>query len=906
MKENQRNINLISTKFNRPPVARDIYPVDRLLETIDESRNLPFSLISAPAGYGKSTLASSWLTTCDNPNAWLSLDEQDNDPHTFLTYFLATIQSVFPKVGQETLELLKSVTLPPFPIFSQSIINTLNELDQDLIMVLDDYHFIRNKEVHDLITKILIHPPNKLHLVLLTRRDPPFPISTLRGKGQMMEITISELRFTFQETKEFLQKVLNVPVDHNTVNLLEEKTEGWVTGLRLAALAMKHQYDLNWKQFTTKGINNFVGDYFLTEVLSNQTPAVASLLMQTSILDRFCAPLCDAVCLLKEKSDGAKKNLSGEEFIRWLVQTNLFVIPLDAENQWVRYHHLFQELLQKQLKRQYATEDISALHGRASNWFTSENLVEEGIRHALSAGDNLAAARIIEEHRHAILDADRWYVLNKWLTMLPDEIITQRPGLLMAQAGIVRERFKLNELTSILEQCEILLNQKSVDQTLLGEINFYKGILAFHKGESKSSINFIKKAQKLLLPGKFELARADAEAYLGFAYQALGRKKEVIQTLTNKIQTTLKQTSPVITRQIAAISFVHLISGELEQSFQIASQLKEVGKPIKTLYVDLWRSYLQGSIFFQKYDLNAACEHLSLVSENKYIFNTRAAMDCLAALAITYQFRQLIDDSEKILEEQLVLAQHSGDLYNLLIANSTRARLSLLRGNLESAGRWVKTFDNYPQFFSMLFFTEIPDVTQCRVLIAIGSDFSLKTALKELRILWKGVKAIHNTYQMIEIAVLEALALQKQGRTDDALCRLQRAVTLAKPGGWIRPFIEAGTQIADMLKTLIKRKVEIYYLKQILAAFGNDKNQKVSNPHHPSFSPRTQSLIEPLTNRELEILRLVAQRLQNKEIGENLFISSQTVKTHLQNIYQKLNASNRRMAVAIARDLNIL
>ena len=338
----------------------------------------------------------------------------------------------------------------------------------------------------------------------------------------------------------------------------------------------------------------------------------------------------------------------------------------------------------------------------------------------------------------------------------------------------------------------------------------------------------------------------------------------------------------------------------------MASQLKEVGERSKTLYVDLWRSYLQGCVFFQKYDLNAACEHFSLVAENKYIFNTRAAIDCLAALAITYQLRHLIDDSEKILEEQLVLAQHSGDLYNLLIANSTRFRLSLLRGNLESADRWVQTFDDSPQFFSMLFFMAIPSVTQCRVLIAIGSDCSLRTALKKLHILWKGVHAIHNTYHMIEIAVLEALTLQKQGRTDDALSTLQRAVALAKPGGWIRPFIEAGTQIADLLKTLFKHKNDIYYLKQILAAFENGKNHNMPISHHSSISPKTQSLVEPLTNREVEILHFLAQRLQNKEIAEKLFISSQTVKTHLQNIYQKLNVSNRRMAVSKALDLNFL
>ena len=904
MEDNKTELHILRTKLNRPPVAPDIHPRDRLLKMIEESRQLPLCLISAPSGYGKSTLASRWLAACDCSNAWLSLDAQDNDPRLFLAYFLSAIQSACPMVGQGTRALLEAAHLPPLPVLTRSLLNDLNELDQDLILVMDDYHLITNLQVHDLLVEVLRHPPGMFHLVLLTRRDPPLPISTLRGRGQMIDITLSQLRFTVEEMMSFLQKALNITVDSTTADLLEKKTEGWVTGLRLAALAMKHQHDVNWEQLASKGINSFAMDYLLAEVISKQSPARATLMMQTSILDRFCAPLCEELCLLKEDGEGVEEKLSGEEFIEWLKQTNLFVIPLDTDNRWFRYHHLFQDLLQKQLRRHHSLQGINALHGRASKWFAGENLVEEALKHALASGEPVAAAQIIEDHRHVVLNNDQTYMLEKWLAMLPDEVAMQRPQILLAKAWIAYEQLRVEEIPPLLERCESLMGKKKRDRGLLGEISLYKGILAFFQGQINHSLEFIKKAQDCL-PEQFKLPRGDAEIYFGLAHQVIGKKGYAIKTLTKKIQSTPGQTGMMTSRQIATISFLHLIAGELEQSAQAAAQFREVAKNSQFLYTDLWGTYLQGSCTLQRFDLEKAYTHLALAAEKKYLFHPRGAMDALTGIAITHWAMQREDESEITLQEQLVFARQSGDLYNLVIANSSRARLALLRGDLDSADRWLHTFDDTHNVYSMLFFMEIPCITQCRVLLAIGSDSSLRVASEKLQFLWKETNQIHNIFQMIDIGVLQVLVYQKQDRVDEALRVLERVVTLAKPGGWIRPFVEGGPQIAEMLNTLIKQKIEVYYLKKILAAFSNagDKGRaQIPNQKSEIENP----IIEPLTNREEEILNFLAQRLQNKEIAEKLFISVETVKTHLQNIFQKLSVSNRRQAVATGKTLGIL
>jgi LuxR family maltose regulon positive regulatory protein len=324
------------------------------------------TLISAPAGYGKSVLASQWLETCACPGAWLSLDENDNDLRVFLTYLLEAVQNAFPGATQEARTLLKAANLPPEKVLAHNLLNDLEQAEEPFILVLDDYHRIREKAVHDLLTELLRYPSPMLHLALLTRRDPPLPIGPMRAGGRVTEITVEHLRFTLSETTAFLERLLDVAPDENTLSVLEEKVEGWVAGLRLAALSLGRKGE---RDRIMKGLGEglqFVQEYLMQEVLSQVPPAFANFLIEASILDRFCAPLCDAVHL--SEGQPVEDEAGGQEFIEWLEKTHLFVVPLDETRSWFRYHHLFQELLQNQLEGRYSPEEIAALHSRAGSW----------------------------------------------------------------------------------------------------------------------------------------------------------------------------------------------------------------------------------------------------------------------------------------------------------------------------------------------------------------------------------------------------------------------------------------------------------------------------------------------------------------------------------------------------------
>jgi LuxR family maltose regulon positive regulatory protein len=410
-------VPILSTKLHRPPVDRSHVHRPHLLEQLDQRRSRPLTLVSAPAGYGKSVLIHSWVESCDITSAWVSLDKNDNDLRTFTTYFVAAVKTLFSGACRNTQALLNASDLPPIAILVANLLNELDLIEQSFIVVLDDFHLIEDESVLDLIIKLLRHPPRTMHLVLIGRQDPAVSISTLRAQGFVTEIRTQDLRFNELETATFLELVLGTQVDSVTTTALQKKTEGWVTGLRLAALSMRHRGGLDLKLLKLQADSQYVMEYLFTEVLSRQPPEIRQYLLGTAILDRFCAPLCEAVC-----APGAEPftcDTGGYEFISWLKKENMFLIPLDAENRWFRFHHLFQKLLFNQLKRHFSSEDINALHAQASAWFTENGLIDEAFRHALAAGDVNGAAQLVGQNRQAELNADRWYVLEKWLSMLP-------------------------------------------------------------------------------------------------------------------------------------------------------------------------------------------------------------------------------------------------------------------------------------------------------------------------------------------------------------------------------------------------------------------------------------------------------------------------------------------------------
>jgi len=902
------SLPLMATKLHRPAVAADILPRARLLEQLNEGVQRPFTLISAQVGYGKSTLASRWLDACERPGAWVSLDEDDNDVRVFLRYLVAAIQGAFPTFGQETQALLEAPNLPPGSVLTRHLLNDLDQIDKPFILVLDDYHRIQETIVHDVLTELLEHPPRAMHLALLTRRDPPLPIGSLRAHGHVTEIGVDQLRFTVAETAAFLQKVLKVKVKDTTASVLEEKTEGWVTGLRLAALSVRNRNDLDRLVDSLQGSSRYIADYLIAEVVSKQPAAIAQYLLETSIQDRFCASLCEAVHL-SDKAGGEKKGeIGGQEFVEWIEEANLFVIPLDERHEWFRYHHLFQQLLQDRLKRRMSPEDIATLHSRAGDWLADNGFIDEAIQHALAAGGVTGAVQLVEQNRQAMLNQDRWYVFEKWLPMFAESVIQQQPGLLMARAWVFLHHFDVPAIPSLLDAIESFLGDGPVEEALQAEIDFFRGYLAYFQNQGSRSLKYLEAARRGVLETHHEV-RGQIEMMHGLANQMQGKKDAAVKALNDALNDHQPPQGVRKTRLLATLVYMHIISGDLGQALVANQQLYDVATKGSYAFAKVWSVYLQGLIHFYRNDLEEAIGHFRQAIEQRYILHTRAAVDCMAGLAFSYQATRQPDQADATMKLLFEYVAALDDLTYSMIAHSCRARLSIMQGEPKSAISGLR--GSPPPVENMVFWIEIPVVTRCRALLAEGSDASLHKAERKLRELLQLNEDNHNTLHMIHIMSLLAVSYKKQEHIDEALETLGRAIDLAEPGGLIRPFVELGQPMADLLNRLIEQNVAVDYVGKLLAAFRGEERRPVpdasdSERAQPSSSSTEMWRVELLTQREQEILSLLAQGLSNKEIAAERFISPETVKRHVYNIYQKLDVHSRTSALAKATELGLL
>jgi LuxR family maltose regulon positive regulatory protein len=829
----------------------------------------------------------------DTPSAWLSLDERDDDLVTFLTYFITAIQTMFPAACRDTLALLNAATLPPLDVLSRSLINELDQLEPAFTLVLDDFYFILDPAIHDLLNDLVRYPPRPLHLVVISRSDPSLPITTLRARGQVTEIRSRELRFTVAETGALLQQMQGVAPEQTTAAHLTEKTEGWVTGIRLAILALRKQGDLDGLlNRLPENLHQHVADYLLAEVVSDQPAAIQAFLLKTSILSRLNGPLCDVMADLDEPEG------NGQATLEWLREARLFTLPLRDQPGSYRYHHLFQEHLQNQLEHRYDPADVATLHARASSWFAQAAFVDEALHHALTAGDALAAAQIVERTRLATLAADRWYMLEKWLDRLPHEIKMERPGLLLAQAHISIYSTRLGEIPPIIERADSLLDLLDDDAhepTLLAEMNFFRGLICYLQGEGARSVEFLTKAIALLPQSSSGHLWGHFEMWLGMALHLSGRKESAIRRLNEGIRTRNYWEPVVLSRLNFGLCFIHVMAGEWIQVWQQGLQFKEVSRSNGLIFSEAWANYMLGNASLQRFELEKAHYHFSLVVENRYVSNHRAAVDGMAGLALTLQLMGEGNEADEMMRLAHEFAQWTPDPGNLEIIRSCQARLALLRGDLDSAARWQHSLSETTKM-PMFFFLENPSITQCRVLIAMGTKANLEKAAQKLQQLRQVTDATHNTCQMVEIIALQAVAFHQQGHLDEALRVLEQAVATAVPGGWIRPFVELGSPMADLLAQLQSQSVTLDYTRQILAAFpAFGFEVKSSDPN--------RNLPNPLTPRELQTLQLLATDLSVADIAAEMVVSVATVRTHTKRIYSKLNIHSRDGAVQRANEL---
>lgn len=908
---------LLLTKLHRPHLTHGLVVRTRLVEWLDEGKDSPLNLVCAPAGFGKTSLICYWLEhmpadqapeSASLPSAWLSLDANDSDLNIFLRYFIAAIRTVFHEACEATLALLGAQQLPPHAILFATFSNDLNDLPGNVILVLDDYHVIRNIEVHKLLGELLQHWPNRLRLVLISRIDPPLPLAGVRARGMIREIRTQNLRFTPEETAAFLDQSQLVSVGRNTLPLLEERLEGWPAGLHLAALSLRAAGSQEAVLSVLSSENANITGYLMDEVLTQQLPAVHTFLLKTSILDRFSVSLCEAVIGEIDPAWNVRACLD------WIERSDLFITVLDNRREWYRYHHLFQEVLQQRLSAEVGLDKVAELHRLASNWFEKHGLLEEALHHSLAAGDWDLTARQMSAGVRDVLNREERPTLERWLRLLPEEIIQRYPGLLMIRAWVMQFLWRHDLQTQVVRQVEELLGSNrdaslpDADlQILQGQLLLMKAQRAYLNNQAAQAIDLCKQVLALV-PPTWKYVRSGAMLYLGMSLQSIGQGLDAEQLLLTEYDSCADKTDAYPVRILLPLCFNYFNSGQLTQIRKIAEVMHQAAHRSGLAIVENWGDYFSGAVHYQWSELDAAKQYFTRVVENPYTAQIMTYRNAVAGLALIYQSQGRSTEAGQLVESlsQFDLEQRGTEDARTL---SLRARLLLLQGDLEGAGNWVDTLSGPPPDQPLLWFEE-PQVTRVRVLLARRTDADLELGMQVLNALDEIAERTCNTRIKITIQALRAVALDAKGRASEAISALKLAVELAQPGGFLRVFAEVGNPMQALLYRLVEQGYSVKTVQRILAAFPADDKNLVDGQssahlvHHPSLSNLT--LAEPLTSRELEILGLLREPLSIKEIASKLNILPATARRHTINIYAKLGVNKRWKAVARAEELNLL
>jgi len=790
--------------------------------------------------------------------------------------------------------------LPPMTTLVHSLTNELDQMDQPFILVLDDYHTINDKAVHDFISAMLQHPSETLHLVVSSRLDPPFGLARFRAKRLMGEIRLQDLRFSVKEISTFLEKEIGKPIDNTIIAALNKKIEGWVTGLRLTTLSLRNRPDLNRVIADLPVDNRYLTDYLMAEVLTNLPGETQSYLFATAILNRFCASLCDAVCITQ--SGSLECQMGGINFLKWLETSGLFVVSLDGQGKWFRYHHLFQQILLQRLKNQVTKEKICVFYSQASQWFAENDLIDEALHYSLAGGDTLAAAQLVEQTRHIPLNEDKWDVLKKRLDRLPDKVIKQSPGLLMAKAWVLNFQFALSAVPSLIEKIMALGNE-CIKEDLKLEIDFFTGMFLFWEGKGEAAMELFRQVLKKIHVENTWL-RNEASVYFAVASQMAGQGETAIEIYQNKLYNEISQ-GIYTYRLMVSLVFIHLLSGELMKASDKAFHFLKISKKLNNLFAQAWAHYLLGIIHYHLYDLKTASHHFSRAVEHRYLLDANANMDSYAGLIFSYQALHQPEKAIDVMEQMMAFSRETINSGHMHLAHSIQARLWLLQDNLEKAVHWQETRAFSYDTGIMFVWLDVPRITQCRVLIAQGSEQALCKAGEKLQRYLALNMATHNTPQIIEILLLLVIVFQKQGQTKKAVTFLERAMTLALPGNYICAFINHLTDISELLKNFSLDGAFGQFTRQILISF--DQSESSEDKNKPGLEPWeiNQNFDHPLSCREFEILSHIAKGLSNKIVADKLFISPETVKKHSINIYKKFDVHSRQQAVLKAYELNL-
>jgi LuxR family maltose regulon positive regulatory protein len=913
---------LLLTKLAVPSARSFLVPRPRLSERLEEGLGPQLILVSAPAGFGKSTLLGTWaseLSDSGRPMAWYSLDSGDNDPAQFWRYFFTAIDLLQPGSGKTALALLGSSQAPPIEAILTTLLNELVDLSTDAVLVVDDYHLIESQTIHEALTFLIDHLPPRMHLVISTRMDPPLPLPRLRARGKLTELRAADLRFTPEEAATFLNQVMGLELSAEDTAELEGRTEGWIAGLQMAALAMRDHADIPGFIAAFAGSNRYVLDYLAEEVLGRQPEELQTFLLETSILDRMRASLCNAVT----------GRADGQTALERLEHANLFVIPLDGERHWYRYHHLFVDVLRQRLRQEHP-DLVSVLHRRACGWFERQGLVGEAINHALAAQDWERAVRLIESNGVTVVLNQQVQTMLGWIDRVPEELARERPALctIRALALVLSNRPDAAE-ASLREAERFLGGNPTTDQarTILGRAAVIRAAIARSSGDLERCVAMGRRALELL-PETESIARASAKTNEDLAYLLSGNvapaNERALEEATASFHASGAQI--MLLRSVDFLARLRTLQGRLraaaatyEESAQVASGRDGLRGAVNSAayYVGL------GDIHREWNDLDSAESHLRRGVD---LFTGTSSVDAevvthgYLSLARLQQARGRHADAQATLEEFADLARQR-DFVPRLVARgqAALARLALVQDDLPAAVSWAEA-SGLGACDEPGYRREEQYLTLARVLIAQGQrgpmNPYLDDALGLLDRLFAAARGAGRMSSVIEILALRALALQAQHESSEALAALEQSLLLAQPEGYVRIFVEEGAPMAALLSELLKARSKgprnarqhalLGYVRLLLAVFESPHTS--TDPAAPSWSAagQDQPLLDPPTAREQEVLALIAEGLSNREIAARLFIEVGTVKGYIHNLMRKLEVDNRTKAVVRARELHLV
>ena len=911
---------IVATKLYLPRLRSNVVSRPRLIERLNEGLHGKLTLISAPAGFGKTTLVSQWVTSSERAVAWLSLDEGENDPISFLTYLVSAVQTIAATPGEGVLRALQASQPPSLEALLATLLNDLASITEPFVLVLDDYHVIEALAVDQALAYCVVHMPPQMHLVIATREDPRLPLARLRAQGHLTELRAADLRFTASEAAAFLTQVMGLPLSEAEITQLSGRTEGWIAGLQLAALSMQGHQDIPGFIQAFAGDHRYIVDYLVEEVLQRQPAPVRNFLLQTSILDQLSGSLCDAVT----------GQQGGDARLEALERGNFFVVPLDNRRQWYRYHHLFAEVLSVHLMAEQA-DQVSTLHRHASEWYEQHGSPTHAIRHALAAEDFGRAADLIELAVPAMRRSRQDAILLGWFKALPDELVHFRPVLSVGYAYALLSGGELEGVEARLSDAERWLDTNElapapstetgaesfddaqdkhhlrmvvVDEEefrrLPGAIAIYRAARAQALGDVASTMKYARRVLGLV-PEDDHLLRGPAVALLGLASWASGDLEAAHRAFADGMASVqiAGNISDAISGTIA-LADIRIAQGRLREAmYTYERALQETitqGEPVLRGTADLYVG--MSELHREKNDLDAATQYLlrsKNLGERTGLPQNRSRW-CVAMARIR--------EAEGDLDGALDLLHEAERLYmrdffpNVRPVAALVTRVWIAQGRVGEALGWAReqslsTQDN------LSYLREFEHITLVRILLAQSqgkrTDRSMLEAMKLLGRLLKAAEEGGRIGSVIEILVLQALAHQAQGDIPAALMPLRQALSLAEPEGYARMFVDEGRSMATLLEKAAKHGIAPHAVRQLLIALGSASDRP----------PVTEVLIEPLSGREMEVLRLLGTDLGGPEMARELVVSLNTLRTHTKNIYSKLGVTNRRAAVRRAEELHL-